>query len=293
MLKSKPIIWSNEQIEFLKINYSKIGAKKCGEILKIPHYSITKKANKLKLFLDNKWTANEIQFLKDNYEKYGPGFCTLNLNRTRGNIFTRARKYNLLFIPKLVASNSNNKICSTCRTEKTRECFDKSPNRKHNSCKECRQIYRDKHKKEISEYSRLYAEKNKDKIKFNHKARKEKILSDPIKRRAYCLIHKLHGIQQRARNKNLEFDLDHQWMFDNDKGFCPIFKIEFIYSSTKKHPNSISLDRIDNNKGYTKDNCIFISLRANQIKNDGTPEDLYKIAAFYENLRSQREDYSI
>jgi len=42
--------------------------------------------------------------------------------------------------------------------------------------------------------------------------------------------------------------------------------------------NGPSLDRIDSTKGYTPDNVVVVSRRANSIKNDATPDELEQIA---------------
>jgi len=48
--------------------------------------------------------------------------------------------------------------------------------------------------------------------------------------------------------------------------------------------NSPSLDRIDNTKGYTPDNVVVVSNRANSIKRDATPDELMAVAKFYMQL---------
>ena len=48
--------------------------------------------------------------------------------------------------------------------------------------------------------------------------------------------------------------------------------------------NSYSLDRIDSTKGYTIENLMVISNRANRIKNNASNEELEKINEFYSNL---------
>lgn len=64
---------------------------------------------------------------------------------------------------------------------------------------------------------------------------------------------------------------------------CPIFGIPLSYNRGVKQDNSYSLDRIDSSKGYIKGNIWVISLRANRIKNDSTPEELRLIANAVEN----------
>jgi hypothetical protein len=44
--------------------------------------------------------------------------------------------------------------------------------------------------------------------------------------------------------------------------------------------NAPSIDRIDPRKGYTPDNIMVISYRANVLKNSALPEEIYKIAEF-------------
>lgn len=50
------------------------------------------------------------------------------------------------------------------------------------------------------------------------------------------------------------------------------------YHRGVKQDDSYSLDRIDSSKGYIKGNVWVISLRANRIKNDSTPDELRLIA---------------
>ena len=45
-----------------------------------------------------------------------------------------------------------------------------------------------------------------------------------------------------------------------------------------------SLDRLIPKLGYVKGNIVIVSTRANTIKRDATPEELMKIAKFYEKV---------
>jgi len=45
--------------------------------------------------------------------------------------------------------------------------------------------------------------------------------------------------------------------------------------------NSPSIDRIDNSKGYIKNNIVVVSRRANVLKKDASIEELKKLAEFY------------
>ena len=71
--------------------------------------------------------------------------------------------------------------------------------------------------------------------------------------------------------------------------YCPMLGIKLNYDGTgregwSRDDYSPSIDRIDSNLGYTKDNIHIISWRANRIKNDSTPEELMKIALYMQKL---------
>jgi hypothetical protein len=68
---------------------------------------------------------------------------------------------------------------------------------------------------------------------------------------------------------------------------CPILGIDINLTHDNKffHNTSPSLDRIDNAKGYTKDNICVISWMANKIKNFGTLKDFIKIRDYLTNIK--------
>lgn len=83
----------------------------------------------------------------------------------------------------------------------------------------------------------------------------------------------------RAKQRNLDFDIDVEDVVIPD--VCPILgiKIEVLtMDRTGKVPGSPALDRIDSSKGYIKGNVHVISDRANQLKSDGTAEELKAVA---------------
>lgn len=48
-------------------------------------------------------------------------------------------------------------------------------------------------------------------------------------------------------------------------------------------PDSPTLDRLDNTKGYVRGNVIVVSYRANRLKSDATIYELRRLAEFYDN----------
>jgi hypothetical protein len=68
--------------------------------------------------------------------------------------------------------------------------------------------------------------------------------------------------------------------------FCPVFGCKLIYGAVgggRGWPNSASLDRIDNTKGYIPGNVAIISLRANCIKRDASLEELKQIVSYVQD----------
>jgi hypothetical protein len=66
---------------------------------------------------------------------------------------------------------------------------------------------------------------------------------------------------------------------------CPVLGIELKYSRGERGFGanaSPSIDRFNNDKGYTPDNICIISNRANLLKRDGTLDEFRKIVAYME-----------
>lgn len=61
---------------------------------------------------------------------------------------------------------------------------------------------------------------------------------------------------------------------------CPILGLPLQFHKGKRCDNSVSMDRIDSDKGYIPGNVQVISWLANRIKNDMTPDQLEKLYRF-------------
>lgn len=65
---------------------------------------------------------------------------------------------------------------------------------------------------------------------------------------------------------------------------CPVLGIPLAKGVGKCTGNSPSLDRIDAKGGYTKDNVIVVSFKANTIKSDATVAELQMVVDFYKKI---------
>lgn len=143
----------------------------------------------------------------------------------------------------------------------------------------------------LTERKLTWAKDNSDKLAEKARNRRS---NNPEKIRNYernryqvdPRIKMLSAAKQRAIKKNLEFNLT----IDDIKipNTCPLLEIPLVVSSGKITDNSPSLDRIDNNRGYTKDNIIIISHMANRCKSDLNSDKLLKLA---QNLKILEDKY--
>lgn len=152
---------------------------------------------------------------------------------------------------------SATKKCTKCKLELPTGSFNKNSQQKSGFscyCKKCTKL--------------------KNKVKYT------KLSSD----HEWKLSQTLRASKVRAGVKGLEHTLTFEQLkllypIDNK---CPIFGIELSWGFPKD--NSPSLDRIDSSKGYTFENCQFISNKANRFKSDATLEELSMLVDYLKGI---------
>lgn len=80
---------------------------------------------------------------------------------------------------------------------------------------------------------------------------------------------KLMGIRDRALVKGLEVSIsanDLRERYKETKGFCPITLVPFTFAENDS--TDWSVDRVDNSRGYCRDNIVIVSVVANQAKSN-------------------------
>ena len=142
------------------------------------------------------------------------------------------------------------KKCNKCGLEKTDDQFYKS--QRGSTCKECflKQTRENKRKSRKNPEFRI-VESTKQ------KERRVRLWKN-------TLIHdsKYRGVE----NTLTLYDIDE--MLEKQSGLCYWFKVPLIPSENKKHPQQPSLDRLDRNLGYTKDNVVLSCYSANIGRNE-------------------------
>jgi len=176
-----------------------------------------------------------------------------------------------------------NKTCNKCNLEK--DIINFTNNR--NICNECRK-----------KYQKEYCKNNKEKIRQAYTVyyKNNKILIDRVNI-TYNKNHKEHRLfysaKQRSIKHNLIFNItkqDIKYLLDITP-ICPLRKVSFDLNNYLFTDNSVTLDRIDPLKGYTKDNIQILSYKANAIKNNINLNTFKKIVNNFKNYSC--EEHSI
>jgi hypothetical protein len=153
--------------------------------------------------------------------------------------------------------------CLKCGNETTDDFY---PSNK-SLCKICISSANKKGYKNLSE--------NEKTVKINKQ--KNWINNNIIKVRVLAAKH-------RAIRKKITFDIDDEFineLFEKQNGLCKYSGVLLDITNTGSNENqmninSLSIDRIDSSKGYTKDNVVLVTAIVNNMKNDLTENEFLK-----------------
>lgn len=67
-------------------------------------------------------------------------------------------------------------------------------------------------------------------------------------------------------------------LYEEQGGLCAVSGLKMTWMKGKIILTSMSIDRIDSSKGYTRDNVRLICHGGNRMKGDATDEDMYHLA---------------
>jgi hypothetical protein len=171
------------------------------------------------------------------------------------------------------------KICSKCNIEKDDTDFYRRRDKQCKTCdKERIKLYRQNNPEKLKEKSKLYRQNNSKKLKEKDKLYYQ---NNPEK---FMIKEAL----RRAKEKQLPFELQE----DDIKipEICPVLGFVLKKGGGKISSNSASLDRIIPEKGYVKGNIIVVSMKANTIKSNATPEEIIMVGEFYKKLLEAKKN---
>ena len=185
--------------------------------------------------------------------------------------------------------------CWICKEEKelTIEYFSKDSSNSlgfQKSCKECQRKKSAEYRNKNKEY---FKQKNKDNYKKeNNKKRYEKYKAVFLKRKAEYdtslrgkMYNLLEAARSRAKRKNIDLDIDLEFLLDlyeKQNGKCALTNIQFTFERNPEGiknflPYNPSIDRINPQKGYTRDNVRLLLVIMNLSLNNFGEECLYEV----------------
>ena len=100
------------------------------------------------------------------------------------------------------------------------------------------------------------------------------------------IVYLLAGARARAKRKGLEFNLSVEDIQVPE--VCPVLGLRLVFNRGYPKPNSPTIDRVDNTRGYVKDNIRVISHRANGIKSNATLGELLSVYEYVLNEVEQK-----
>lgn len=86
----------------------------------------------------------------------------------------------------------------------------------------------------------------------------------------------------RAKKSGIEFSITPEDVEAIWTNTCPIYQVPLRTNEGKPGPDSHSIDRIDNSKGYVPGNIAIVSMRFNTEKRNLSPELLRRMLAYME-----------
>jgi hypothetical protein len=92
----------------------------------------------------------------------------------------------------------------------------------------------------------------------------------------------LSNSKHRAKKAGLEHTLTREDIIIPD--VCPVLGVEMKREGRDTWVTAPSIDRIDNSRGYTPDNIVIVSRRANLLKKDATLTEMRSLVKFYNTL---------
>jgi hypothetical protein len=183
------------------------------------------------------------------------------------------------------------KACTACGFEGPDSEFRK--NRK--ICKKCH-----------SEYNKKYREKNRESLKQKHKEywqkqgkekrresvrnAEERTIESFLAVQARSVKHRCIYLNKRSYAKYDECDFDSQFLIDlwySNDGKCAITGLQMNHKTGNLY--TVSVDRIDSTKSYTKDNVQLICKGINFLKNKHTQDETIDFLNQYYETRKQQD----
>lgn len=168
------------------------------------------------------------------------------------------------------------KLCTQCKCHKHKELFHKNSSSSDGYSYECKSCASSRHK-QIYKQSFLGDKKQKklDQVKQWGE-------NNP---KSLWVIRAVNRAKRRAKAKGVPCTLTTKTIFHLVPDKCPVYNTPFVFAGNEVAlDTSPSVDRIDPKKGYTPENIVIISVKANRIKSAYNSSDLMKVALWLKDI---------
>jgi len=154
-----------------------------------------------------------------------------------------------------------------------------------------------KNKERVKEKSKNYYKNNQDKIKEWYKKNKIRILKRK-KQYSQSLGGIYHLLKGNAKQRNIPFNLiknDFKKWYKTQNKICIICKkpeneIRKSITMINKKVNRLTIDRVDNTKGYQLDNLCLLCFNCNAFKSNLTKKDIFKVENLLKLLKGVKNE---
>lgn len=148
---------------------------------------------------------------------------------------------------------NESKVCKDCGVQKPPDEYYKNRKGIHSTCKMC-------YTKRNKGYQAKYRANNRFAIR-------------------------MRSCRARSREKDLPFNLTTEYLESIWSGVCPAFGTPLSIDAKKGSQGHAQLDRIIPDLGYVEGNVVWLSERANRIKDDANLEDLERLITWLKSLQ--------
>lgn len=119
-------------------------------------------------------------------------------------------------------------------------------------------------------------------VKYSLEPKEYRKRQSQVRRNKEPLRLLFNQAKYRAKKKNIEFSIKFEDL--NIPEYCPVFGFKLQTMGGKRTETSYSIDRLDNSKGYTKENTRVISWKANQYKGNMTIKEVEALLRYMKGI---------
>lgn len=127
-------------------------------------------------------------------------------------------------------------------------------------------------------------------VKERNRVQTLRHFSDPSLRMKRILIK----TNKRSKTEGIPIDPDLKpYLMSQIPKTCACCGQDINYTDTGRQDLGPSIDRVDNTKGYTKDNVCIICYRCNMVKGRGSPAELENVVAYVRRFIESRDSQTL